>query len=214
MRMDRAEKIGTGASAALHVAVIVWAIVGTSLFPPKPTEPVEIKPAGMISEAEFAALQAAAPKPGTAPPSPPETPAPTPADPPPETVPETVPTPEPVPTPPAEPPAEPPEFASRCAECGGEFHQAPRHGRPLRFCSAECRKASKNRQKREWAAAERAPTSALTCRRCGLAFQPPPRSAGRAPHWCSPRCKLASLRKPADPPKIPDLFSPAERKSE
>lgn len=113
-----------------------------------------------------------------------------------------------------EPPAEPPEFASRCAECGGEFHQAPRHGRPLRFCSAECRKASKNRQKREWAAAERAPTSALTCRRCGLAFQPPPRSAGRAPHWCSPRCKLASLRKPADPPKIPDLFSPAERKSE
>lgn len=94
-----------------------------------------------------------------------------------------------------EPPASPLEFASRCAECGGEFHQVERQGRPLRFCSAECRKASKNRQTREWEAAKRAPISALTCRRCGLAFQPPPRSAGRAPHWCSPACKRAERRR-------------------
>lgn len=62
MRMDRAERIGTGVSAALHVAVILWAIIGTAWFKPEPNEPVEIKPAGMISEAEFAAMQAAAPR--------------------------------------------------------------------------------------------------------------------------------------------------------
>ncbi|PTV93871.1 cell division and transport-associated protein TolA [Rhodobacter aestuarii] len=106
MRMDRAERIGTGVSAALHIAVIVWAIIGTSLFKPKPTEPVEIKPAGMISEAEFAALQAAAPKPGEAAPAQPEEPAvaePAPEVPSPEAAPETPPTPEPPPAPEAEP---------------------------------------------------------------------------------------------------------------
>ncbi|SOB94548.1 cell envelope biogenesis protein TolA [Rhodobacter maris] len=104
MRMDRAEKIGTGVSAALHAAVILWALIGTWLFPPTPTEPVEVKPAGMISEAEFAALQAAAPKAGEAPPEQPEVPAeeaPAPEEPTPEAVPET-------PVPP-EKPATPPE---------------------------------------------------------------------------------------------------------
>lgn len=110
MRMDRADKIGIWVSAALHLAVIVWAIVGTSLFPTKPSEPVEITPAGMISEAEFAALQAAAPKAGEATPSQPDMPAlaePAPQATPPEITPEVAPAPEPVPEPPAEPSPEP-----------------------------------------------------------------------------------------------------------
>lgn len=98
------------------------------------------------------------------------------------------------------------EFTRPCAECGDEFSQAQRQGRPLRFCSVDCREISKNRQKRRWEAANHSPRSLLTCRRCGREFQPPPRTAGRAPHWCSPACKRAEFRRQDPEPSGQDLL--------
>jgi hypothetical protein len=100
-----------------------------------------------------------------------------------------------------------------CSWCGAPFSQSLRSGRPLRFCSDPCRRASKADQMREWKSAHagKPAASLITCRACRRDFQPPPRSTGRAPHWCSRRCKLASLRKPADRPAMPDLFPSTER---
>jgi hypothetical protein len=102
-----------------------------------------------------------------------------------------------------------------CSRCGAPFSQALRSGRPLRFCSAPCRRASKADQVREWKSAHAGKPAAglITCRACRRDFQPPPRSTGRAPHWCSHACKLASLRKPAERQAMPDLFPSTERKT-
>ncbi|WP_137131526.1 hypothetical protein [Rhizobium sp. FY34] len=100
-----------------------------------------------------------------------------------------------------------------CSWCGAPFSQSLRWGRPLRFCSDPCRHASKADQVREWRSAHAGKPAAglITCRACRRDFSPPPRSTGRAPHWCSHACKLASLRKPADRPATPDLFTQTER---
>lgn len=87
-------------------------------------------------------------------------------------------------------------FSMACDECGDRFDQVVRPARPRRFCSDACRLVAKRRQQRAWAKThqELAP-AVLSCRRCGAAFQPPPRSAGRAPYWCSPACKRAEHRR-------------------
>lgn len=102
-----------------------------------------------------------------------------------------------------------------CANCGELFSQVLRQGRPLRFCSEPCRQAAKAEQSRAWALAHprNTPADPITCRTCRREFEPPTRASGRSPHWCSHRCKLASLRKPADRSSMPDMFSPTERKS-
>ncbi len=123
MRMDRADKLGTGISAALHLGLIAWAIVGGDLFRARPTDPVVMTEVSVMSEADFAALVAAAPRPSETPatqpvapsvsaesteaPEPEAVPAPAP-EPQPEPLPEPEPAPEPAPdmtdltTPPAE----------------------------------------------------------------------------------------------------------------
>lgn len=102
-----------------------------------------------------------------------------------------------------------------CANCGELFSQVLRQGRPLRLCSEPCRQAAKADQVRAWAATHPRKNAAppQTCRTCSRQFEPPPRTNGRAPHWCSRRCKLAALRKPVDRSSMPDMFSPTERKS-
>lgn len=123
MRMDRADKLGTGISAALHLGLIAWAIVGGDLFRARPTDPVVMTEVSVMSEADFAALVAAAPRPSETPATQPVAPSvpaesaeapeseavPAPAlEPQPEPLPEPEPAPEPAPdmtdltTPPAE----------------------------------------------------------------------------------------------------------------
>jgi len=104
MPMERADRIGTGVSAALHLGVIAWAIFGGAWIKPKPTDPVTMTEVSVMSEADFAAMMAAAPKasPETseAPAQPQATEAPQPT---PEATPEPEVTPEPKPQQPPEP---------------------------------------------------------------------------------------------------------------
>jgi hypothetical protein len=113
MRGNRADKLGTAISAALHLGVIAWVVLGGEWFKPKPSDPVVMSEVSVMSEAEFQAMVAAAPKasdtPVTEAPAQPATPTeatPTP-DPAPEAevVPEPAPEalPEPTPTPEAAP---------------------------------------------------------------------------------------------------------------
>ncbi|MDV7271632.1 hypothetical protein RYZ20_12045 [Thioclava sp. A2] len=108
--MDRADRVGYGISAALHLGVIAWVLLGGSWFKPKPSEPIVLSEVSVISEAEFAAMVAAAPAPSETEVTPPEVPTvePAPVDAPtpePEVAPE--PPPEPLPEPVAEPEPQP-----------------------------------------------------------------------------------------------------------
>ncbi len=53
---------GTKASAALHVGLILWVLVGDLLWPFDTSSAPEVATVSLMSEAEFAALQASAPK--------------------------------------------------------------------------------------------------------------------------------------------------------
>ncbi len=105
MRVDRADKLGTAISAALHLGVIAWVVLGGEWFKPKPSEPVVMSEVSVMSEAEFQAMMAAAPKaaetPVTDAPAQPATP--TEATPAPEPAPEAEVVPEPAPEALAEP---------------------------------------------------------------------------------------------------------------
>ncbi|MCT2539380.1 cell envelope biogenesis protein TolA [Sedimentimonas flavescens] len=103
--MDRADKIGTGVSAVLHLGVIAWVLLGGSWFKPKPSEPVVMQEVSVISEAEFSAMVAAAPKASETPVAEmPAQPQPQPVE---QPAPEEAPAPEPQPQPMPEPVAEP-----------------------------------------------------------------------------------------------------------
>ena len=110
MRMDRADKLGTGISAALHVGLIAWIIVGGDLFRARPTDSIVMTEVSVMSESDFAAMVAAAPKPSETPasePVAPVTPTDTPAVPEPEATPAPEPEPQPEPLPEPEPEPEP-----------------------------------------------------------------------------------------------------------
>lgn len=63
MPMDRADRIGTGVSAAVHLGLIAWVAFGGDLFRARPADPVVMTEVSVMSEAEFAAMMAAAPRP-------------------------------------------------------------------------------------------------------------------------------------------------------
>ncbi|MDH0117224.1 hypothetical protein N7379_22315 [Rhizobium pusense] len=90
-----------------------------------------------------------------------------------------------------------------CAECGSGFEREHRMGRPVRFCSVECRRAHADTQRRAWNAAP--PPSPFTeCRRCGASLEIREAGPGRARQYCSRRCLLRA----DDPPdEASDLFS-------
>lgn len=60
--MDRASTV----SAAGHLAVILWAVMGDWLFSPKDMPPMEVAEVSLMSEGEFQAMMASAPKPDPA----------------------------------------------------------------------------------------------------------------------------------------------------
>ncbi|KEP68269.1 energy transducer TonB [Thioclava dalianensis] len=60
--MNRPEKIGFYASGALHLAVIVLAITGTEWLRPTPQTPEVISQVAVMSEQDFNAMMASAPK--------------------------------------------------------------------------------------------------------------------------------------------------------
>lgn len=81
---------GTIASALLHLGLILWALLGDWLFAPKDAPELPVAEVSLISEAEFDALVASAPKPEETPAEPADT-APPPARPEPEPLPEPLP---------------------------------------------------------------------------------------------------------------------------
>ena len=101
--MDKATTI----SAIGHLGVILWAVMGDWLFAPKDMPPMEVAEVSLMSEGEFKAMMASAPKPDpAAEPSEaaPTVEAPEPVD---TTVPEPEPLPEPAPAPEEPAPEEP-----------------------------------------------------------------------------------------------------------
>ncbi len=76
--MDRPASIGTTISAAGHLGLVAWIMLGGLLFRAQPSAPVALSEVSLMSEAEFAALAAAAARaPDTAEvPATPEAPAP------------------------------------------------------------------------------------------------------------------------------------------
>ncbi len=84
--MNRADRIGYGISGALHLGVILWVLTGGAWFHPKPDEPMVISRVAVVSEHNFNALMASAPKPSDKP-----APAPPPAPKIPENIPEEIP---------------------------------------------------------------------------------------------------------------------------
>jgi hypothetical protein len=74
MPMDRADRIGTGLSAALHIGVIAWVAFGGALLRPRHAPPVRMTEVSVMSQAEYDAMIAAAPKPSDAPVTAPQVP--------------------------------------------------------------------------------------------------------------------------------------------
>ena len=62
MSIDRADKIGTGISAALHLGLIAWIALSGALFRNDPSEPVQMTEVAVMSESDFQAMMASAPK--------------------------------------------------------------------------------------------------------------------------------------------------------
>lgn len=58
--MASPERIGVTVSAAGHVGFVLWVLLGGMLFRQQPSDPVSFSEVSMISEQEFAALEAAA----------------------------------------------------------------------------------------------------------------------------------------------------------
>ena len=60
--MDKASTI----SALGHLGVILWAVMGDWLFLPKDMPPMQVAEVSLLSESEFQAMMASAPKPDPA----------------------------------------------------------------------------------------------------------------------------------------------------
>lgn len=92
----------------------------------------------------------------------------------------------------------------RCADCGSSFERAHRMGRPVRFCSNECRRTHAANQRREWNAAP-PPSPVSACRRCGHPLEIRKSGPGRARQYCSRRCLLGADNHPDEAGDLFDL---------
>lgn len=86
-----------------------------------------------------------------------------------------------------------------CSECGEAF-EVPRRrkGRPGKFCSHECRAASKRKLQALWReahAADEKGRGPVTCQICGTNFQPPIVKNGRLPGFCGAICRQEYTRR-------------------
>ncbi|MEZ5778966.1 MAG: cell envelope biogenesis protein TolA [Paracoccaceae bacterium] len=105
--MERSERIGMIASGVAHLGVILWLILGGIFFSHDLPPPVTTSEVTLMSEAEFAAIQAAAPKAVEETPPEPVVPEPAVTEPAPEPEPAPAVIPEPAPEPEPEPLPEP-----------------------------------------------------------------------------------------------------------
>jgi len=76
MPMEKADKIGTSLSAALHLGVIAWVALGGTLLRPKPADPIQMTEVSVMSQAAYDAMIAAAPRPAEGPVNAPQAPEP------------------------------------------------------------------------------------------------------------------------------------------
>ncbi|KAB2878082.1 MAG: hypothetical protein F9K34_18015, partial [Albidovulum sp.] len=74
--MDRSERIGMIVSGIAHAGVVLWLLVGGIFFSHDLPPPVATAEVTLMSEAEFSALQAAAPRAATESPPQPSVPEP------------------------------------------------------------------------------------------------------------------------------------------
>jgi len=86
-----------------------------------------------------------------------------------------------------------------CSECGATF-EIPRRrkGRPGKFCSDECRAASKRQLQALWRAAHAADEvrrGPVSCQICGTDFPPPIATSGRLPRLCGAECRQEYTRR-------------------
>lgn len=85
-----------------------------------------------------------------------------------------------------------------CVECRATFEvPARRIGRPVKFCSSDCRAAAVRKLKAEWYsahAADEAGRGLIPCQICGSDFQPPIATSGRLPRFCGADCRQEYTR--------------------
>lgn len=90
-----------------------------------------------------------------------------------------------------------PVAMATCAWCGGQFRKPTGGfgGRPIKFCSDECRAASAAAQTRAYLAAKPGDVrTGRTCVICGAAFDAPAQR-GRVPQACSAACRAEQRRR-------------------
>lgn len=93
-----------------------------------------------------------------------------------------------------------PPVTRPCARCGAAVAALTgQPGRPIRFCSDECRKAQADDQRHAWLAGHKAQDrpSSLICEACDGSFAVPAIGRGRYPAFCSPECRGVGHRKRA-----------------
>lgn len=88
-----------------------------------------------------------------------------------------------------------PELTTNCHRCGTGFAIAFKRstGRPIVFCSEECRRAEASEQRREWASRDHGAEKGR-CKICGAAFDVVSKRAGRWPGFCSDDCRRQAHR--------------------
>lgn len=92
-----------------------------------------------------------------------------------------------------------PAPTAACSQCGLTFETSRRRkGRPIKFCSDECRGASRRQLQALWRAAHAADEAGrglIPCQICGSDFQPPIATSGRLPRFCGADCRQEYTRR-------------------
>jgi outer membrane biosynthesis protein TonB len=116
MPMERSERIGMMVSGGAHAGAILWLLIGGVFFSHDMPPPVATAEVSLMSQSEFDAMVAAAPKATTEAPPQPSLPEPAATEP---TPPSAEPAPEPAPQPEPEPQHEPGRHRTDAARGGG-----------------------------------------------------------------------------------------------
>lgn len=97
-------------------------------------------------------------------------------------------------------------FSALCAECGEDFEALRKRGRPIRFCSDECRRKHGSDQRRDWEASARScpAVAASCCGQCGSLLPTRLGGPGRLRRFCSPRCFQRSRERVRE--QAPDMI--------
>jgi hypothetical protein len=85
----------------------------------------------------------------------------------------------------------------RCQECDAEFQPRPGGGKPQKFCSSRCRRASSARAWRE----RNRPVLATQCAECGGPISQ--KGSGRPRRFCTDTCKARAMNRRSRRARLP-----------